>query len=103
MKLKTLKFPKDYRKLDGLFFTTLRGPGKDLFVGEIVRCVSPTKSFKAKVIAKDIFCNHEIDSDFAFQDADCTVSEIRYFIMRQYKSLFTNRFFLMKLKFQPKG
>lgn len=50
-KLKTIKFSKDFSKLDDRYFSTIRKPGKKLRTGNWHPIQTPTRTFKALLIA----------------------------------------------------
>lgn len=47
--MKTIRFNKDYKKLENYDFTSIRNKNKDLKLEEIVLIKTPTTEFKAEV------------------------------------------------------
>jgi hypothetical protein len=69
--MKTVKFAKDFKKLDNDNFSTLRLHDK-YKEGEIYKIKTPSKEFQARLMAKDFSKLKEIPNRYLMKDTDTT-------------------------------
>jgi len=69
--MKTIKFSKDYSKLEKSSFTTIRHPFSTKYnEGEIYRVKSPSNSFKVECVNAGIVAIGQLTDKFLMQDTD---------------------------------
>lgn len=71
-----MRFSKDYSKLDKRIFTTIRKNSAYYRIFGSYKIRTPTKEFRAMVIAKDLIRKKDITHWLARTDADCTKAKL---------------------------
>lgn len=82
--MKTIRFARDFPKLENIFFTTIRTPPKVMRTGTVCKIQTPTRTFKAILVMKrkDILSEFETDIltiDTATESRDEALAVLREF------------------------
>ena len=82
--MKTIRFAKDYPKLQDNFFTTIRTPPKPLRTGTVCIMKTPTKEFKAILMMKRMHPICEIETSILTVDTDTHSREEALAVLREF-------------------
>jgi len=82
--MKTIKFSKDYPKLEEILFSTIRAAPKKLRTGQVCRIESPSMEFKAVVVKKLTQKLSEIDMEDLLLDTNTTSRDEAMAELREY-------------------
>ena len=87
-----MKFSKDYSKLDSRIFTTIRkNTHHNRLLGNTgnkIKIQTPTKEFRAYLIAKNKIKKKQITEKLARSDADCSKAELIAMLEKWYGKKF---------------
>jgi hypothetical protein len=92
-----MKFSKDYSKLDKLIFTTIRKGSNYYRIHSICKIKTPTREFKAMIVAKETIEKEDITEELAQSDADCSKVELIAMLEKWYGKEFDD-FVLLTLQ-----
>ena len=79
-----MRFSKDYSKLDKPIFTTIRKVSAYYRICGIHKIKTPTKEFKAMIVAGEIIAKKDITEELAQSDADCSKAELIAMLEKWY-------------------
>lgn len=80
----TIKFAKNYKKLQDNFFTTIRTPPKNLRTGQTCIIQSPSEEFKAILVRKINILVKDIETSVLTYDTDTESREEALVVLREY-------------------
>lgn len=66
--MKTIRFARDFPKLENIFFTTSRTPPKVMRTGTVCKIKTPTRTFKAILVRKITDLLSEFETDILTED-----------------------------------
>jgi len=79
-----MKFSKDWPKLKNQTFTTIRKRGNRYQLGRTYTIVSPSETFRAKLVSRETLKKSEISDGLARKDANCTRIELLKILEKWY-------------------
>lgn len=82
--MKTIRFAKDYPKLNDVFFTSIRTPPKPLRTGTVCFMKTPTKTFKAILVMKRMHRICEIETSILILDTDTHSRDEALAVLREF-------------------
>jgi hypothetical protein len=82
--MKTIRFSKDFKKLDDPYFPTIRKKSKGLNTGRYYMIKTPTKEFQAILIVQNKVRFCEIPELTLYRDTEVTSREGALEAMREY-------------------
>jgi len=92
-----MKFSKDYSKLDKLTFTTIRKASNYYRICGSYKIKTPTREFRAMIVAGETIAKKDITEELSHSDADCTREELITMLESWYGKGFDN-FVLLTLQ-----
>ena len=99
-----IRFSKDYSKLDGPIFTTIRKNTKHYRQGaKLTGCSiqTPTRQFRAYLIEIKTIKKKQITEKLAYSDADCSKAELITMLEKWYGKKFDDFLLLTFMKEKP--
>jgi len=82
--MKTIKFAKNYKKLQDNFFTTIRTPPKNIRTGQTCIIQSPSEEFKAILARKITLPVKDIETSILTYDTDTESRDKALEVLREY-------------------
>ena len=83
-----MKFSKDYSKLDKNTFTTIRRASNYYRICSVYKIKTPTKEFKAMIVAGETIVKKDMTEELARSDADCSRKELITMLEKWYGKKF---------------
>lgn len=82
--MKTIRFARDFPKLENIFFTTIRTHPKVMRTGTVCKIKTPTRTFKAILVMKRKDLLSEFETDILTEDTATDSREEALAVLREY-------------------